>query len=148
MAFGILCGVVVLLFASMAVQGWLSHRPPALGLQNGRLRNCPASPNCVSSDAPPGEHFVAPLAKPPGETAPLAAVQAVIESTPRARVVALNDGYLRAEFESLIFRFVDDLEVQWRPERQELAVRSASRVGYWDLGVNRRRVERLRQQLR
>lgn len=78
---------------------------------------------------------------------PLAAAKEAIEATPRTRIVTATEDYLHAEFESMIFRFVDDVEVHWRPATKTLAVRSASRVGYWDLGTNRRRVERLRRQL-
>ncbi len=61
----------------------------------------------------------------------------------RMRVVSASDDYLHAEERSRLFRFVDDLELLAAPDG-ELIVRSASRVGRSDLGVNRRRVERLR----
>ena len=66
---------------------------------------------------------------------------------PRARVVSTEEHYLHAEFRSLLFRFVDDLEMLWRAEDGVFDVRSASRVGTSDLGVNRRRVETLRRLL-
>ena len=143
----VVCGVLVLSLVSMAVQGWLSHRPVSVGLVDGKLRACPSSPNCVSSDAPPGKQFVRPLSQPGGDATSLAAVRRAIEATPRTRIISATEGYLHAEFESLIFRFVDDVEIQRRPAENVLRVRSASRVGYWDLGTNRRRVERLRRLL-
>ena len=147
MGIGLVCGFVVLSLLSMAVQGWLSHRPVKVGLVDGRLADCPKSPNCVSSDAPAGKHRVSPLAKPSQDGVTLADVKATIQALPRTRIVDSRDDYLHAEFESLIFRFVDDLEVHARPARDEIAVRSASRVGHWDMGTNRRRVERLRRRL-
>lgn len=60
------------------------------------------------------------------------------------RIVASDSNYLRAEFSSRLFRFVDDLELLWNPVEGHFDLRSASRVGTSDLGANRRRVEMLR----
>lgn len=115
-----------------------------------RIADCPASPNCVSSLAKDAEHRVGPM---PVDVAPDAAwdlLKRVLAAEPRVRIVEerKDSWYLHAEATSLVFRFVDDLEFQLDPAEQRLHVRSASRVGYWDLGVNRRRVERLREALR
>jgi len=64
-----------------------------------------------------------------------------------AAVVVSEDSYLRAEFSTMFFRFVDDLELLADPDAGVIHVRSASRVGTWDLGLNRRRVEDLRRRL-
>jgi uncharacterized protein (DUF1499 family) len=79
-----------------------------------------------------------------------AALKRVLGAEPRTRVVEEDNErwYLRAEATSRLFRFVDDVEFQLIPEEHLMHVRSASRVGYWDLGVNRRRVERLREALK
>ncbi len=66
---------------------------------------------------------------------------------PRARIVEETEDYLHAECRSALFGFVDDLELQLRPSESIIAVRSASRLGYSDFGVNRRRVEALRESL-
>ena len=73
-------------------------------------------------------------------------IREVVESMPRSTVVTVTDQYLHAEFRSRIFRFVDDLEILIAPNR-ELLVRSASRVGSGDMGVNASRVEELRRLL-
>jgi len=112
------------------------------------LAPCPSSPNCVSSDADPGDsHHVAPftLAVPAAEA--WRVVRQVIEEQPRTRIVAHTDHSLHAECRSRIFRFVDDLELRLRPAEGIIAVRSASRIGHSDLGVNRKRVEALRAEL-
>jgi len=119
-----------------------------LGVQDGKLTACPASPNCVSSDAPPGDHWIAPLRLRIDPAAAWRQLEAALRATPRTTIVARGDGYLRAEARSRVFRFVDDVEFHLRPAAGEIAVRSASRVGYSDLGVNRRRVENLREVLR
>ncbi len=147
MAFSIVGALVLLSVVFLAVKGWQSHQQRPIGLENDRLRPCPSSPNCVSSDAPQGSHYIEPLPLPQGNTPALSVIRAAIEQAPRTRIVTARDDYLHAEFETLIFRFVDDLEVHVRPDEKNVAVRSASRVGRWDLGTNRRRVERLRRQL-
>lgn len=72
----------------------------------------------------------------------------VVATLPRTTVVTKTDAYLHAESRSALFGFVDDVEFQLRPADKTIAVRSASRLGYWDLGVNRRRVEQIREVLR
>ena len=75
-------------------------------------------------------------------------VREAVARMPRTRIVAEADGYLHAECESRLLGFVDDLELHLRPDQGVVAVRSASRLGYSDMGVNRARVESLRSELR
>ena len=115
----------------------------------GKLPPCPSRPNCVSSDADPGDsHHVAPLelAIPAAEAWRL--VRQVIEEQVRTRIVARTHNSFHAECRSRMFRFVDDLELRLRAAEGLIAVRSASRLGYSDLGVNRKRVEALRAELK
>ncbi len=140
-----------LLLVSFAVLFVVSCAPvksEPLGIHGGRLASCPSTPNCVCSDDHDEVHRVAPyrLSVAPGEA--WQGLRAVIDSLPRTHVVTATGEYLRVEFTSLIFRFVDDLELHLRPDQGIVAVRSASRVGYSDLGVNRRRVEEIRRLLR
>ena len=118
-------------------------KAPATGLVDGRLRPCPNKPNCVSSEAEGTPAYIEPLAfdGPPEEAWPRlkTAVQDI-----GGRVEEESDTYLRATFRSRVFRFVDDLECRLDAENRVIHGRSASRVGYSDLGVNRKRVERLR----
>jgi uncharacterized protein (DUF1499 family) len=123
------------------------RRALRIGLVGNRLRDCPYSPNCVCSDAVEESHRVAPftLAAPPNDA--WRAVRAAVSALPRTRIVKLVPDYLHAECRSAILGFVDDLELHLRPDAGIVAVRSASRIGYSDLGVNRSRVERLRADL-
>lgn len=105
---------------------------------DGKLSPCPASPNCVSSDAAGDSHSISPLGI-RGEPEP--AWQALIdhiEAQPRFEIVERRSDYLRAEARTLVFRFVDDVEFHLRSAEKQIAMRSASRVGYSDLGTNRR----------
>jgi len=122
-------------------------RPSGLGAQDGRLAPCPSTPNCVSSQAPDAEHRVDPICYSIAESDALAVIRMVVESFPRTRTVSATGNYLHAEFTSAIFRFVDDVEFLVDESAKTVHIRSASRVGRWDLGVNRRRVENQRQSL-
>lgn len=126
-------------------------RPPGLGLAGNGLTPCPPTPNCVhTGDRYPAE--VAPLVLAPvwvgastGDLWPL--VMDAVRELPRTEIVTQEEGYLHAESTSRIFRFVDDLEVYHDRVLGELVVRSASRMGRSDLGVNTDRVEALREGL-
>jgi uncharacterized protein (DUF1499 family) len=117
-------------------------------MAEGRLAPCPSRPNCVCSDARDAGHRVEPfrLAADAGRAWP--ALRAAVAALPRTRIVEEDDAYLHAECRSALLGFVDDLELELRRPEGEVAVRSASRLGYSDLGVNRRRVEALRETLR
>lgn len=123
-----------------------SHRAGAgaKGIQDGRLAACPDRPNCVSSQATDAAHAVAPLRYATSPEIAMRQLRQVILAMPRTRIVTAADGYLHAEFTSAILRFVDDVEFQFDADNQLIHVRSASRVGYSDLGVNRKRVEAIR----
>jgi uncharacterized protein (DUF1499 family) len=110
-----------------------------------RLADCGSRPNCVSSTATNPKRRVGPWRLAAAPEVAWAAIRDIVTATPRVTVVEATERYLHAEARSRIFGFVDDLELLL--EGDELAVRSASRVGYSDRGVNRRRVEALRLEL-
>jgi uncharacterized protein (DUF1499 family) len=112
-----------------------------------RLAPCPDRPNCVSSDARDRGHAIAPMRLLGDVAGGWEAVKRIVDQMPRSTIVAETDAYLHATFRSRLFRFVDDLELKLDRQTGIIAVRSASRVGYSDLGVNRRRVESLRRRL-
>jgi uncharacterized protein (DUF1499 family) len=101
----------------------------------------------VSSDARDRDHHVSPLqlATTPAEA--WQRVREVVSELSRAHVVKETPEYLHVECRSLLLGFVDDLEFHLRPAENIIAIRSASRLGYSDFGVNRRRVEALRASL-
>jgi uncharacterized protein (DUF1499 family) len=135
----------------LAALGCAGSAPaPYRGEAGSRLAPCPGTPNCVSSEAQDEAHRVESFAiddrlEP---AVAWAGVRDAVASLPRTRIVDEAPGYLRAEARSRVFRFVDDLELELRPGERRVAVRSASRVGRSDLGVNRARVEALRAALR
>ena len=118
------------------------RRPTNLGVKDGRLAPCRRSPNCVSSqaDAADREHYIAPL------RANMEDVKKAVEALPRTRIIAADSRYLYAEFRSRLLRYVDDVE--FFADGGLIHVRSASRLGRRDFGVNRNRIEQLRRLLR
>ena len=121
--------------------------PAALGVRDSRLAPCPASPNCVSSQAADAEHRVAPLAYKGNAADGVAKLARVIAAQPGATIVAQHDGYLYATFQTPLMGFVDDVEFVVDPKRSVIDVRSSSRLGNRDFGVNRKRIETLRAAL-
>jgi uncharacterized protein (DUF1499 family) len=116
-----------------------------MGVVEGKLSPCPESPNCVSSQSDDPSHFIEPLAYDGPLTASRKALLDVIKSMRDAEVITETENYIHATFTSRIFRFVDDVEFYFMRDAPVIHVRSASRVGYSDLGVNRKRVEKIRQ---
>jgi uncharacterized protein (DUF1499 family) len=113
-----------------------------------RLRACPSSPNCVSSQAADADHFIAPFKIIGTDEEAWSALKKALAGQSRTVITSETGDTLHAEATSLVFRFVDDVDVILDAEARLIHIRSASRVGYGDFGVNRKRVEKLRSQLR
>ena len=111
--------------------------------------SCPKSPNCVSTevDAKDNIHYIAPFNTIDSSEATWNMIRETVLKLPRTKIVEEKNFYFKAEVTSLVLRFVDDLEVYFCPETKTLSIRSASRVGYSDFGVNRERVEDFRKSL-
>lgn len=114
---------------------------------NKRLERCPTAPNCVCSDDGGSSNSIPPLQVVGESASAWAALVNYLEQTPGFTVTKNTGGYLRAEARTRILRFVDDVEFMARPEEGIIAMRSASRLGYYDFGANRRRLETLRSSL-
>jgi len=115
-----------------------------LGIMDGQLTLCPHAPNCVSSQSQDESHYVDPLAYEAALGEATEGLLSVLRAMKRIRIVHVDGGYIRAECRSALFGFIDDLEFYFDDGHKTIHVRSASRVGYYDFGVNRRRVERIR----
>jgi uncharacterized protein (DUF1499 family) len=137
--FGVL-GAAIAGVGGFFALGQASQKGSAPGLVGGTLAPCPSSPNCVSSEpGTPGEKRVAPLGPEVWDKLPRA-----IEAM-GGTITSQTQDYIAAEFTSQRFGFVDDLEL--RKGEAQVHVRSASRVGYSDRGVNAERVAELRSKL-
>ena len=138
--FKIITGLVLLIIGLFFLLGLKSQKGEAKGLIKGRLADCGAAPNCVSSEADTQpEKEVAPY------KASLRDVRAAIIAT-GGTITREQDGYISATYMSKLFKFVDDFEVR-DAGAGIVHVRSASRVGYSDRGINRKRVRSVRKGL-
>ena len=130
----------------MSLFSFSGTRPDNLGVNQGKLLACPNTPNCVCSQADPNdkEHFIDPIAtdKAPGDA--IAHLKTIIEDMERSTINETTDTYLYAEFSSKLMGFVDDVEFYATPG--VIQVRAAARLGKSDLGVNRKRVDAIREQ--
>ena len=123
--------------------------PGSVGVTNGQLTPCPPSPNCVCSQIAKDDavHFIEPLNYNCPEEEINEIVSSVIDAYPRTKIVTQNNNYYHVEFKTLIFRFVDDVEILIDDTNKSVHFRSASRIGYSDLGTNRKRVEALKAKI-
>lgn len=135
--------VVCVLFAVSSK----SPPPPTLGVEGDRLTPCSGRPNTVSSQAIESELHVPPLRMEGGVAETKAVVLEAALRLPRTTLFAEGEDYLRFECRSAVWGFVDDLEFHFNEREKLVHVRSGARCGFWDLGVNRRRVELLYAQL-
>jgi uncharacterized protein (DUF1499 family) len=122
-------------------------RPSDLGVKNGRLKPPPSSPNAVSSQAQDARHAIAPLLYGSTPERAMDLLVKIVEGTPRTRIIARTNDYVYAEYESALMGFVDDVEFWFELNTKAIQVRSASRLGHSDFGVNRARIEHIRRKL-
>jgi uncharacterized protein (DUF1499 family) len=150
-AIGLVVAVVVVLLAAR-LGAFAGSTPDNLGLRDGRLKPPSKTPNSVSSQAAQWpdhpqarEAAIAALAVRDGDgPATIARLAALVEAMDGARIVERRPDYLYAQFVTKWMRFVDDCEFWYDPAAGVVQVRSASRVGRKDFGVNRARVEAIR----
>lgn len=137
--------IILVVVIALAVLGYRSHATGEYGLVEGRLKPCPGAPNCVCSEPGSGiYHSVEPLVYSAEDAAQvLPGLKAVIRDM-GGNIEAEKSDYLAATFTSALFRFVDDLELRIDNDRNTIHLRSASRVGHSDFGVNRKRVAQLK----
>ena len=134
--------ITALTLGLLGLFGCAGERPNNLGAQDGLLVPCPRSPNCVSSQATDERHRIAPLTFADEPQAAWARLRTVLTGRADAALIEEQPGYLRLELRTTLF--VDDAEFLLDPANRVIHVRSASRLGYSDLGKNRSRMEEIR----
>jgi len=137
--------IIVMSLLSSILVACAGKQPGNLGIQGGQLTACPGSPNCVSSQAVDESHRIAPLIFDDDPDAAVVRLKRALLNRADTTIIEEHPGYLRVEFRTTLF--VDDGEFLLDGEKRLLHVRSASRLGYSDLGKNRRRMEEIRRQL-
>ena len=136
----------IILSSSLLFLG-CSGTVPQLGVEAGKLKKCPESPNCVNSQAKDEEHSIEPIVLTGSPQVVKDVLESSINSFGNAKIIFSDSSYIRAEFTSSLFRFVDDVEFYFPTtdvDETTVHFRSASRLGHSDLGVNRERIEKIR----
>ena len=124
---------------------WLTPQPKHFGLVNGQLRSCPDQPNCVCSHSENELHAIDPIQYQGESEIARKILLDIVESRADLRLIEATDVYLRVEARTRWLGFIDDIEFLVDPEASQIHIRSASRLGYSDLGANRARIETIRK---
>ena len=148
-SFAVIIVVLALAFILWTNNIFAGTPPTNLGVTNGKLAACAATPNCVNSQAPTtdSQHAIAPLPMSGDLPTTIANLKQVIQAMPDTNIIKETNNYLYVEFTSKLMRFVDDVEFDLDNDTKMIQVRSASRLGESDLGVNRQRIEEIRTKL-
>ncbi|MFP4413569.1 DUF1499 domain-containing protein [Coleofasciculus sp.] len=141
--FIVACSIGVTLTVSGG-EMFAGKRPTNLGVESGKLTACPETPNCVNSQAEDAQHKIEPLTYKSTPAKAIADLKTVIENMEKTKIITETENYLYAEFSTKLIGFVDDVEFFLDEGANVIHVRSASRLGQSDLGVNRKRVETIR----
>lgn len=131
---------IVLGFALLLAMSLMGRRPENLGVTSGMLAPCPDSPNCVSTYADKETQLMESLSFSGDSQTTMSKLVGIVNAMPRTQMITQTDEYLYVEFTSLIFRYVDDVEFLLDATNKKIDFRSASRVGYSDMGANRKRM--------
>ncbi|NER21179.1 MAG: DUF1499 domain-containing protein [Symploca sp. SIO1C2] len=129
---------------SMAIFGLKGTAPQDLGINKELLKPCPASPNCVISQNGDDTHSIKPITYQTDRETARKVLLKVLTVVPRTTVIEETENYIRTESSSSLLGFVDDGEFYFPEDEKVIHLRSASRLGESDLGVNRRRLEQIR----
>ncbi|MBU1077799.1 MAG: DUF1499 domain-containing protein [Spirochaetes bacterium] len=120
-------------------------RPDNLGIRNGRLAPCPGTPNCVSTFEKDRRSGIEPLNYTGTRQKAKKKLLKAIYSFKHSQIITEKEGYIQAEFKTLLWGFVDDVEFYLPDNEKVIHFRSASRIGKFDFGVNRKRMEKIRE---
>lgn len=126
--------------------GCSGTRPENIGINYGKFAPCSPDPNCVcsQSDQTDTEHFIQPLSYQSSKEDAERKLAQILTTQPRCEIVKMENGYIYAEFTSFLMRFKDDVQFYFDDSSKIIHVKSASRLGSGDLGVNRKRIETIR----
>lgn len=114
-----------------------------IGIVNGKLHPCPKSPNCVSTQAIDEKQKMEPINYSGDLEDAKAKIIDIINSLKRSKIITNEENYIHIEFRTATFRFVDDVEFIFDDKEKVIHFRSRARMGYSDMGVNRKRMEEI-----
>jgi uncharacterized protein (DUF1499 family) len=142
--------LIVVLFVGFFIYVNISNKlPEGLGITDGELMSCPSSPNCVSTQASPEdlEHYAEPIVYTGDRMKTQLSIESFMLGKGNAHLVSSTLGYVHFEVKSPLVGYIDDVEFYLPAADSVVHVRSASRVGYSDFGVNRERVRQIKDLL-
>ena len=114
-----------------------------IGIVNGKLHPCPKSPNCVSTQAIDENQKIEPIKYSGSLEDAKGKILSIINSLKRSKIITNEENYIHIEFRTATFRFVDDVEFLFDDKDKIIQFRSRARMGYSDMGVNRKRMEEI-----
>ena len=114
-----------------------------IGITDGKFHPCPNSPNCVSTQSSDRRHKIDPIKYNTSLEEAKKKILKIIDSLKRTRIITNSENYIHIEFRTAVFRFVDDVEFYFDDSEKLVHFRSAARLGYSDMGVNRKRMENI-----
>jgi uncharacterized protein (DUF1499 family) len=119
-----------------------------IGLKDGVLKPCPNMPNCIGSmHKDDTEHYNQAWKYQTTKSKAIQALLIILESNGKASIISSSENYIHAEYTISLFGFVDDVEFYF-PDTGLIHYRSASRVGYWDVGANKSRLKKIKNKLK
>jgi len=145
MIMGLVGTLLFFLIVSVLTRTFPPSKPLTVGLRDNSLQNCGSKPNCVCSIQNDSVHGIAPFQIRENVNSSMEKLSKIIQSMNGARIISSQEGYLYAEFKTSFFGFIDDVEFHVNESANRIEVRSASRLGYSDLGLNRSRLESIRK---
>ena len=114
-----------------------------IGIVDGKLHPCPKSPNCVSTQAIDENQKIEPIKYSGSLEDAKGKILSIINSLKRSKIITNDENYIHIEFRTVTFRFVDDVEFLFDDKDKIIHFRSRARMGYSDMGVNRKRMEKI-----
>ncbi|MBY8992445.1 MAG: DUF1499 domain-containing protein [Candidatus Lokiarchaeota archaeon] len=121
----------------------ITKKPKNIGITNGKFHPCPSSPNCVSTQSIDEKHKMDPINFEGSLEEARSKIINIIKSLKRSKIIVETEKYLHIEFRTAVWRFVDDVEFYFDETEKEIHFRSAARLGYSDMGVNKKRMENI-----
>jgi uncharacterized protein (DUF1499 family) len=123
----------------------IAPRPKNLGIKDNSLAPCPRSPNCVATQSPDSMHAMPCLTYTGSQDSAMDRLVRVVTSMKRTKIITQTGSYLYVQFTTALMRYVDDVEFRFDDAKKTIDFRSASRIGYSDMGVNRKRMSDVTQ---
>ena len=116
-----------------------------IGIVDGKFYPCPNTPNCVSTQATGKEHKIEPIQYSGTLNEAKEKIIQIMNSLKRSKIIINKENYIHVVFRTAIFRFIDDVEFLFNDSEKVIHFRSRARLGYSDMGVNRKRMEKIRE---